>query len=161
MVFIMSTHHQPPTNIWMNSCWESERYRGWVWDGYVRLRLQNMGQRACHNAIPLPLPLWQSFNNCNTGGLVSCLRLWVAEHICLSAVAQSTTCAPEHGHFSLHLITSFLSDAKVKCPGNPCQHANTSQQHTGCGRSLLFIYIMSIHSHQWNHSWAHTTPSWN
>lgn len=35
MVFIMSTSHQPPTNIWMNSCRESERCR--LWERYVRL----------------------------------------------------------------------------------------------------------------------------
>lgn len=37
MVFIMSTNHQPPTNIWMNSCRESQRYRNRVWERYVRL----------------------------------------------------------------------------------------------------------------------------
>lgn len=36
MAFIMSTHRQPPTNIWMNSCRESERYKGKGREGYAR-----------------------------------------------------------------------------------------------------------------------------
>lgn len=51
MVFIMSTHHQPPPPIWTAvervRDIEAEFERD-MW-GFSQLRLQNVGQRACHD----------------------------------------------------------------------------------------------------------------
>lgn len=148
----------------MNSCRENERYRGRVQERYARLwpaKVTECGTKGSPwRSFSPPLPLWQSLKNCNTwSNTASCAAVLMSgsAHVFMYWGSKHYSC-PWISNFSWPLITSFLSNAKVKYPGDSSLTLADNILDVDNHCSLFRTCVSTLTSETLARSpWAHTT----